>query len=164
MRNQTKMRSQAGMTIIEIIVVIAIIGVVAAIAMPSYRDYSARAKVAEALLAFGPCKNAITEQYMSGGASPGVDSWGCENTVGGASTYVNTIHTTDEGIIRIELRGDARLTPLEIALAPLDDSGNIPDGSAGSVVRRWRCGNANDLASTTYALNPKYLPNSCNGN
>jgi type IV pilus assembly protein PilA len=155
-------RGEAGFTIIEIMIVVTVIGVLAAIVLPTYRVNTVRAKVSEALLAFGPCKSTISEVYITGGDSPGADSWGCENPGPAVSTYVNSIHTSAEGIIRIELLGDTRISNLEVALAPLDETGNYPSG--GNAVKTWRCGNPVDLVSPTYGVDPKYLPNSCRGN
>jgi type IV pilus assembly protein PilA len=157
MRKATR---QSGFTIIEIMIVVTVIGVISAIVMPTFRLNTVRAKVSEAILAFGTCKTMISEIYITGGVSPGADNWDCES---GTSQYVKSIKTTDEGIIRVELQGDQRLNLFEIALAPIDNAGNVVAGPGISSIKGWRCGNANDLASATYALNPKYLPNSCRG-
>jgi type IV pilus assembly protein PilA len=72
-------KSQAGFTIIELMGVIAIIGVLAAVALPSIKSNAIRAKMSEAIIAFGSCKAMITEVYLSGGDQPdAVDGWGCE--------------------------------------------------------------------------------------
>ncbi len=156
-----KAKSQSGFTIVELMIVMMIIGILAALVLPSVRSSASRARVSEALLAFSSCKNAVQEVYLSGGDPPGENNWGCENTTGPVSTYVNTIQTSDDGIIRIELRGDNKLLLQEVALAPLDASGNVVSG-AGSVIRSWRCGNPADLLThSAYALNPQYLPGSC---
>ncbi|EDP45666.1 pilin [Rickettsiella grylli] len=51
---------QKGLTLLELMIVIAIIGILAAIAIPSYQNYSNRAKFAEVLQATGPFKLAVT--------------------------------------------------------------------------------------------------------
>ena len=55
---------QSGFTLIELMIVAAIIGILAAVALPAYQDYSARAKVSEALIAASAAKNMLSEGYM----------------------------------------------------------------------------------------------------
>ena len=155
-------RNQGGFTIIELMIVMMIIGILVALVLPSVRANAVRARVSEAILAFNPCKTMISEVYLSGSDLPGAGNWGCEIDPGPQSQYVKTVKTTDEGIIRIELYGDPKLTTFEIALAPLDDTGNIPTVT-GSAIKSWRCGNPGDLGSPAYAVNSKYLPGTCRG-
>jgi len=155
------MRRQAGFTIIEVLIVAMIIGVLAALILPAARQYSAQAKMTEAVLAFNQCKNSVAEVYQSVGQGPGeANAWGCENETGPVSQYVGTITTSIEGIIKVGINGtkDLRLDHHDITLEPLDASGNVMTDGVGPV-RRWRCGNA--LAGTD--LDPKYLPSSCRG-
>lgn len=51
---------QKGLTLLELMIVIAIIGILAAIAIPSYQNYSNRAKFAEVIQATAPFKLAVT--------------------------------------------------------------------------------------------------------
>ncbi len=56
---------QKGFTLIELMIVVAIIGILAAIAIPAYQDYTARAKVTEALSLMGAAKLAVSETYQN---------------------------------------------------------------------------------------------------
>jgi type IV pilus assembly protein PilA len=54
-----KQRAQAGFTLIELMIVVAIIGILAAVAIPQYKDYTAKAKVGNAIVAVDSFKNAV---------------------------------------------------------------------------------------------------------
>ena len=153
--------SQSGFTLIELMIVVAIIGILASVAMPAFRDYSARAKVTEAIVQLNNCRNTIQEVYMSGGVLPGVDEWGCEGT--GVSRFVERISTTAEGIVKVTISSnvsDLRLAFHDISMAPLNSAGQVmSDLDTGSPVRRWRCGATADGTD----LNANFLPSSCRG-
>jgi type IV pilus assembly protein PilA len=157
MRRET----QRGYTIIELLLVVMIIGILAALVLPSVRENSARAKVTEALLASGGCKAAVSEIYLSNGVAPSDGEWGCERLTGPVSQYVETVRTTSEGIILVDINGthDLRLDHNTITLEPLDASGNLMTDGVGPV-RSWRCGK---VAPSLTTLSPKYLPGSCRG-
>ncbi len=55
-----KIEKQQGLTLLELMIVIAIIGILAAIAIPSYQNYSNRAKFTEVIQATAPFKLAVT--------------------------------------------------------------------------------------------------------
>jgi type IV pilus assembly protein PilA len=151
---------QAGFTIIEVMLVTMIIGVLAALVLPSIRVETARVKMSEALLAFGTCRNMVSELYNAGGDPPGAGNWGCESDVGTpVSVYVDSVTTEDDGLVKVSLRGfnDLRIDFHDLTLTPLDNTGTR--AVAGSIVRRWRCGSVAD--GTT--VPPQYLPGTCRG-
>ena len=62
--------SPAGFTFVELLVVVAILGILSAIAIPAYRDYLLRSKVAESLVFLGDAKVGINEFYSRWGRMP----------------------------------------------------------------------------------------------
>jgi type II secretory pathway pseudopilin PulG len=156
-----KYGTQLGFTIIEIMGVVAIIGILLILVVPSVKMNAIRAKMSEVILAFDPCKQMISEVYASGGDPPAPGNpWGCE--VGpNATTYVDQVTTTNEGVIIVQLHGfnDGRFNTHQVTLAPLDSTGNL---TSGAPVARWRCGSPADPGGGTDVL-PQYLPASCRG-
>ena len=148
----------AGFTLIEVMIVVAIIGVLATIAVRAANGYAVRAKVSEAMLALSNCRTLISEVYMSADTLPAANTWGCEAT--GSSKFVDTITTSDEGIIRVNVRGvgDLRADFHTITLAPLDINGALMTDVGR--IGRWRCGAAVDGTDISADL----LPGTCRGN
>jgi type IV pilus assembly protein PilA len=70
------MKKQQGFTLIELMIVVAIIAILAAIALPAYRDYTSKAKVANAVGAAAGDKIKVGENFGSGKA---FGNW-CDST------------------------------------------------------------------------------------
>ena len=150
-------KGQSGFTLIEIMVVVVIIGVLAVVAIRAANGYAARAKVSEAIIQLSSCRTLISEVYLTGDYIPNANEWGCE--AADPSKYVSAITTTDEGIIKVDLRGmgDLRLDTHTVTMAPLDTAGNVM--SALGRVARWRCGASADGTDVSVDL----MPSTCRG-
>ena len=68
---------QQGFTLIELMIVVAIIGILAAVAIPSYQNYTKKAKFTEIVQATSPMKEAIDECVQSQGLAAGAAVSGC---------------------------------------------------------------------------------------
>lgn len=58
---QMKNKNQQGFTLIELMIVVAIIGILAAVAIPSYQNYTKKAKFTEVINQVAPIKLAVDE-------------------------------------------------------------------------------------------------------
>jgi type IV pilus assembly protein PilA len=161
-------RSQAGFTFIELLAVVAIIGIITTIALPNIKNYSARARVSEAILALTSCRSTVQEVYLSGGnALPAEGEWGCErgSRVGttAVSKFVDSVWVTADGVIMVQLSayvGDARIANDNLSMAPIHRAGHtMSDADLGEGVHRWRCGSATDGTE----VEQMFLPSTCRG-
>jgi type IV pilus assembly protein PilA len=59
------MKNQKGFTLIELMIVVAIIAILAAIALPQYKNYTARAKITQAIATVAGEKIKVAENYAS---------------------------------------------------------------------------------------------------
>ena len=134
---------QQGFTLVELMIVVAIIGILAAVALPAYQDYTARAKISEAILAASGCRTAVTEVVQSLSFLPDAGDWGCETTAGAtaSSRYVSKIETSAEGAIRVTLNGISNAVNGQgLVMRPWPDTARSAAVSAGGAISQWDCG------------------------
>lgn len=145
-------RTQQGFTMIELMMVVAIIGLLASVAIPSYQDYTVRARVAEGLSLASAAKMNVSDVLTGGnpsGASAGY-AHGYTSPPATRNTSGVTIEATT-GIITIQTSaaaGNGTLT-----LGPQVGGAGLPTGTAAFAppegALRWRC-----AASGAAALSP----------
>ena len=156
-------KTQKGFTLIELMIVIAIIGILASIALPTYSDYTNRAKMSEVILAASGCRTEITETIQTGTAMASV--LGCERatTTNGVSKYVNAVTVNSNGVISVLTQnlvgGTVTLTPyLADGTTAVTYTPAAPPVAAfwAGQIASWQCDSTN---TTLKGL----LPSSCKG-
>ena len=93
--------NEKGFTLIELMIVIAILGILAAIAIPTYQDYTVRARVSEALSVADAAKTGVAEYRQA------QDAWPSNLTEAGVSnvttSFISSLSVGTNGVITIDI-------------------------------------------------------------
>jgi type IV pilus assembly protein PilA len=142
-----KKQAQAGFTLIELMIVVAIIGILAAVAIPAYSDYTAKAKIANAVSAVDSLKTAVALCAQEAG---GVVT-GCSNGAG-------DIPAANKFLATKEVAAGATVTDGVILITMGTNIGTGIDGlkvsfkptlTAGDSTMKWAAGIDTDGTTVT---------------
>ena len=143
-----------GFTLIELMIAIAIVGILLSLAIPTYQDYTVRAKISEAMNVASVLKVMVSEYYITMAELPAsADAAGIDTTF--STEYISAIgyqKESDDSQAMIKLTMSDKVSE-EVAgralvLTAIPKSGSL----------RWVCGND---PSASQAIDPKYLPSNC---
>jgi type IV pilus assembly protein PilA len=114
-------KMQKGFTLIELMIVVAIIGILAAIAIPSYNNYTKKAKFTEVVQATAAaktgvemCANDLNTLTGCSGGSNGVPQ---DIATGGPNKYLDSLTTVD-GVITAKATSTGGLSGETYVLKP----------------------------------------------
>lgn len=154
--------TQHGFTLIELMIVVAIVGILSSVALPTYRDFTVKARVSEMLLATASCRSMVSEIVQSAPENA-IPAAALQTACRFAETkMVRSGEVDANGVISIvgnevSLGSAIEATTNTISLRPY--IGEVPFAAAtdgGKTITKWRCGPA-----TNNGMHAKYLPGSC---
>ena len=153
MKSLPKGHRNQGFTIVELMITVAIVAILVAMAVPAYKDYSIRSKIAECINGAAVAKLQISEYRQSMGPwPPTAQDAGLDINASGVSTFCDgfTNYAPLTGSFTIDIDEtvvDSALGTVEPRLTPSVNTSNVIN---------WEC-----TVGNTPAANVKYLPANC---
>lgn len=134
-------RSTRGFTLIELLVVVAVIGILAGVAIPDYKTYMTRSRVAEAMHLLQPVRQAVTDYYAFHGRFPRDNAQAGLLEAGRiAGDYVSAVEVAGGAIhATIDLSDNGRKV---LSLRPA-----VVNGHPTTALLGWVCGDAPAVGS-----------------
>lgn len=142
-------QTQAGVTLIELMIVTAIIGILASVALPACSNYVIRAKVSEGVILGNNFKTPILESFYMEGEMPSSN----DDINLPEADSLNTKYVHSAGLSC----GVVEVTSSIEALGDNNKLEIVPCANAGVV--QWICKSAD-----TNGIDEAYLPSTCQGN
>ncbi|MBC6414581.1 MAG: pilin [Chromatiales bacterium] len=145
----------AGFTLIELMIAIAIVGILLSLAIPTYQDYTVRAKISEAMNIASALKVMVSEYYITMAELPdNAEIAGIDTTF--SSEYLSAVDyrkegdTDSKGIIALILSANVsqEVAGKALLLTAIPKAGSL----------HWVCSSDRSVAQP---IESKYLPSNC---
>ena len=144
-----------GFTLIELMIAIAIVGILLSLAIPTYQDYTVRAKISEAMNVASSLKVMVSEYYITMAELPeDADVAGIDTTFNtdfiSAISYLKEGDKDSKAMIKLTLSENVsqEVAGKALVLTAIPRMGSL----------RWVCGNDE---SESQPIDSKYLPSNC---
>ena len=138
-----------GFSLLELMIAVAIVGILSALAIPTYQDYTIRAKVGEAFSLASAAKFSVSEYYVSSGELPAdADQAGISSVSG---KYVRSLSYSKSGSV-----GQVIVTFGNNVGAEVNGKKVVIEASISGNALHWAC-----KSSENDGIDNKYLPASC---